>query len=282
MFKDEVLQSIYEQQGYVKVPFLNEQEVAFLTTQHNLLMAQQKEAFYTSLISQNAETKAKINAIVTETFNPKLAAFFTSVKPVIASFLTKEKGVSGRVDSHQDWTFVDESRFRSLHIWCPLVATNSQNGNLEVLPGSHKLPTVPRCSPVSYAPYKSEECNEFVKRNLKAEPTAAGEAIIYDSSLIHFSPPNLTDSKRIAASMLVVPAEATPLLMFAQSETVAVSYEIDTAFLIGYTAGAKPNESQRIGEVTFNLIEQPLEELQRTTLKKEQGGIWNKVKNLLR
>lgn len=281
MFKDGSLQALYEEQGYVKIPFLNKEEVAFLTKKHEELMTTKKESFHTSLISENVHVKIKINEVVSQIFAPKLHSIFINVKPVIASFLTKEKGVTGKVDAHQDWTFVDETKFRSLHIWCPLIATNSKNGNLEVLPRSHKLPCIPRCSPLSYAPYKDVDCVAFVEKNLKAEPTQVGEAIIYDSSLIHFSPPNFTNVKRIAASMLVIPEQAEALLFFAKNDTTATAYKIDTKFLIEYTASSIPNESERIGDVSFNLIVNPLKELKKLGAEKNEFTFWQKMKNVL-
>ena len=61
--------------------------------------------------------------------------------------LVKWPGQDGAMGTHQDWTFVDERRFRSVTVWCPLVDVEQRNGALELLPGSHRILTHARCSP---------------------------------------------------------------------------------------------------------------------------------------
>jgi ubiquinone/menaquinone biosynthesis C-methylase UbiE len=113
------------------------------------------------------------------------------------------------VPPHQDWTFVDETRFRSFNVWTPLTDVDLDNGALGVIHGSHRFfGNQLRVSP-------SPQCRSLTSDHLvtlfpflDVKPLHAGQAIVFDNATIHGSPPNITDVARIATGLVVTHAEA--------------------------------------------------------------------------
>ncbi|MBK8352114.1 MAG: phytanoyl-CoA dioxygenase family protein [Saprospirales bacterium] len=108
---------------------------------------------------------------------------------------TKVKGKSN-LDAHQDWTIVDEQKYNSYNLWIPLIDTNKDNGTLGLIVGSHKWNQDVRGFNISN-PY-----GKYTKQFLEIgfEPTLkAGQAILYNHKLIHYSRPNKTQTKRNTA-----------------------------------------------------------------------------------
>jgi hypothetical protein len=81
-------------------------------------------------------------------------------------------------------------------------------------------------------------------------PLQAGQAIIYDHSLVHATPPNLSGRTRVAANLVVVPQEAQLVHCFLDDsgpvprcEVFAVSEE----FFIHNDIGKRPEGVPSLG-----------------------------------
>jgi ectoine hydroxylase-related dioxygenase (phytanoyl-CoA dioxygenase family) len=94
---------------------------------------------------------------------------------------------------HQDMTLVDETEFTGINIWCPLIDLTKTNGVLYVLPGSHRLFPTYRGSSI---PNIYENVYDVIENYMIPKFLKAGEAIIFDQSIIHYSPPNVSNEIR--------------------------------------------------------------------------------------
>jgi ectoine hydroxylase-related dioxygenase (phytanoyl-CoA dioxygenase family) len=90
-------------------------------------------------------------------------------------------------------TLVDESEFTGINIWCPLIDLTEDNGLLYALPASHRIfPTYRGASlPTIY-----KDVYGKVKDCSKPLYLKAGEAVIFDQSILHWSKPNLSNDVR--------------------------------------------------------------------------------------
>jgi ectoine hydroxylase-related dioxygenase (phytanoyl-CoA dioxygenase family) len=97
-------------------------------------------------------------------------------------------------------SLVDESRYTGINIWVPLIDLTVQNGALFVLPGSHRIfPTYRGSSiPEFFAPVMDNMIDYLQPVLIKA-----GEAVFFDQSIIHFSPPNYSNNIRIVTNTYI-------------------------------------------------------------------------------
>jgi hypothetical protein len=165
--------------------------------------------------------------------------------------MVKEPGPEGDFPVHQDWTYVDESRFASYAFWIPMQDVTINNGVLHTVSGSHRFITALR-GPYVHEPFK--QLSESIKTKY-AEPVnlKAGEALIWDHRLIHFSLPNVSSGPRMAFTLIAVPKEARTIHCFGLDETRGTTiekYEVDSDFFLRYTIGKKPEGVKLLETVT--------------------------------
>ena len=147
-----------------------------------------------------------------------------------------------------------------------------------MLPGSHRLIT-----PVRYTPYFSYAYEPFfnqIKEYSKPVIAQAGEAVIYNSRLIHYSPPNLSGKTREAVGMVTVPAEAKPIHLFrpdVESEEIEV-FEVNESFFHDFKIGERPRSTMS-SKISLDTACFTLEDL-----KKQYGpkrGVLTRLRNAL-
>lgn len=144
------------------------------------------------------------------------------------------------VPLHQDWSFVDESRHRAVAFWCPLVDVDTRNGALTVVPRSFLLNSRPRSTLVRF-PYP-ELARVISGRYAVPQFLRAGQAVLFDSRLVHSSPPNLGGSERVAVAGLLVPDSVPLRLYYAARELpdVVRVYQVPDDFFLSYQLHAAP------------------------------------------
>lgn len=237
MFSDVKLQQQFDEKGYVIVPFLNADEVGEMTQYYNNQnqRIENYDATYAefSVLNAENETRKKIFEKITSVFLPKAKTVLYNCKPIIANYVCKEAG-KGFVPVHQNWAVVDETKYASVSIWCPLVDVIKENGTLAFVDGSHKYFRGPRGS---YANRSFKEIDDLIVNNyLTFVNVKAGDAIILDDSVIHYSAVNSSDKMRLAIQLIMLPAEAQPYhYTFTESngKITADLYEVDAAYYLG-------------------------------------------------
>lgn len=210
IFQDKKWQEQFEQKGFVKIPLLDQAEIEVLRQYYtNQDFDNRIEAgFHISLDNQNEELVKEVGAKIKEVLAPKATELFDDCKIFTASFVIKEPGLQNIVPPHQDWTFVDESKFCSATVWTALVDVTEQNGALGVIPGSHKLFNHKRSSPSPQSKSPLADHIFTLFPFVEVIEMKAGESLIFDNRLIHASPPNLSDQARIAVGVGVTQSEA--------------------------------------------------------------------------
>lgn len=127
-------------------------------------------------------------------------------KPVLAVYTVKRPGTNSNMLLHQDWSLVEETKFRSVSVWVALCDTNFSNGNMQVAPYSHIYAPFPRGMNMP-VPFENIR-NKIHESYLSNLPLRKGDAIVFDHKLIHASPENNTDQLRLAAVLALIPEEA--------------------------------------------------------------------------
>lgn len=201
--------SEFKEKGYIKVPFLSEEEVQSLVKYYKSV--NERDTNYNpdyaefTVLNATLTSRRQIFEEITSVFKKRYDAVVENVKPVIANFVHKESKGQGAVPVHQNWAVVDEDRSLSMSIWVPLTDCSEANGTLHFVAGSHKTYRGPRGA---YADELfADIADELVENYLEPVTIKAGEAIFLDDSIIHYSHPNMSEMERLAIQLIVVPEE---------------------------------------------------------------------------
>ena len=209
---DDSLEDEFVTRGWVVVPLLEPSEVAHLRDFYRSRTvdgSQNSDGAYNptyaefSVIHSTPEFRAEAYR---EIVAVRAQEWLRSFRPLVANFVNKLPG-QGVVPMHQNWSVVDETRFRSVSVWVALVDCTVENGTLELLAGSHRDFRDPR-GMWAYEAFADVETG--VHELLDRVEVAAGQAIILDDAVVHFSPPNESSRDRLAIQLIMVPDAATP------------------------------------------------------------------------
>ncbi len=254
IFTNPQLQKEFDKKGFVVVDLLTPSEVEqarALQTKYETKKFQDVPdydiTYKLSFFGENEAHKRKAFEEVNAFFKDKVDRFLDRYKPVMTNLFEKEPG-TGEVPVHQNWTFVDESKYTSVSVWCPLVDVTHENGTLEVVPGTHKVMCDVR-SPSIHVVFmdlidiaKQKYMEPF---NLKA-----GQAAIVDDGALHYSPVNVTSKPRPAIQLIMAPEDAQLIHYYKSKdskEDKVEIYEVSPEFFFTFNITEPPQNVKRIG-----------------------------------
>lgn len=312
-FKDHELESRFQKNGYVEVPFLGTEEVEMLKKYYfdslvqsggtigpedEKYQSQQEITYDFTFIDKNSDYKQQVFDVITKQFEQHYDKYLADYKPIIANFIRKKED-GGEVPLHQNWAFADEHKCATVSIWCPLVDSNKMNGTLEVVPGSHK-----RFGEVRGPMIKSELFGiqqEIIERHMVPIETKAGNCVILDDSIVHYSSPNHTDGLRLAIQLILIPKEENSIhyhMDLSKDRTLVEVLEVDQDFYMKFNPWKKPSdEVKRLYSFKYEPFDMTIEEFERKLNEKrfdevirpqrkvdsdEKGSsFWSKLKSKL-
>ena len=264
---DQKLEAQFQKEGYVKVPFLSQEEVEVLKAYYfetledrggSIMPSDEKYSTDTDIsydftfIDKDSSYKKAVFKKITEAFQVRVDEYLNSYKGIIANFIFKKES-GGEVPLHQNWAFVDEKICSSVSIWCPLIDSNKANGTLEVVPGSHK-----RFGEVRGPMIRSELEDikeEIIDQTMVPIEAKAGEAVILDDSIVHYSSPNDTDGLRLTIQLILIPSELESIhyhMDLSKDRSKVEVLEVDHEFYMNFNPWKKPSEEiKRINEFKF-------------------------------
>jgi len=267
VFRDAHLQAQFEQTGYVVIPFYDEKQISHLNQFYRQYHPVDEEGFYASTYSRNKAYRAGADQEIRRVAAAAIEKNFQDIRVVAGSFIVKSPSPNSAMGVHQDMTLVDESQFTGINIWCPLVDLTPHNGVLKVLPGSHRIrPTYRGASiPDFYRKVRSEILRYGQPIYLKA-----GQAIVFDQSIIHFSPPNLSAESRIVTNIFFTHQDARFQIAYYHEDMVEKAVELfaqNDRFIVdfdqfGHDIKQRPTLGESLGEVPYDFPELTLQQLE--------------------
>jgi hypothetical protein len=274
IFKDETRQQFFEREGYAVFPLLNEPEVAELKKFYESLPLKDEKGFgfHVSMDNSDKEMCRTIREKIWGIALPRLAGHLKDFKPFVASFVMKEVNPKGVVPAHQDWSFVDreEEGYSSITCWIALVDTNLDNGGMGVIRGSHKFMQNHRPSPSPQCPVPLSEHMFSIFPYLHTIDVKAGEVLMFDNRTFHASPPNTSDSVRLAAGVGVTQAGANLVHYYMKPDgefKTMLRYNVDEDFFLKYENAtlSKMYDAKQLIEGYGEPVEVPYEFTKYTT-----------------
>lgn len=206
VFVDPQVQAEFERNGYVVVEYYNSEEIDYLLNLYRNLHPKDEQGFFPSTFSKDKSYRKIADEEIRNVGERSIKRLFKDIKVVCGSFIVKTSEESSAMDVHQDMTLVDESRYTGINIWCPLVDLTETNGVLYLLPGSHRFYPTYRGASI---PNIYENVYDDIKKYMVPEYVKAGQAIVLDQSIIHYSPANLSGEIRPVANTYFTYKDAT-------------------------------------------------------------------------
>lgn len=196
--------------------------------------------FHATMHLDDADRKHAISEDLKGVLGPAIGRILPDHAPLFANFIVKYPHNTHQVGIHRDWTYVDEARHRSVNVWTALADTDQRNGCLWAVAGSHRDAGL-RATPFDVDEFAGRE--ETIHAASVAVPLRAGEALVYDSALIHYSLRNETDAPRPAVGCVCIPEGAMPVHWFREPDGRLVRYDAPSAFFSRIVPGDRPDDA---------------------------------------
>lgn len=218
VLRDPVLQEEFDRRGYVVVPMIGPNDVQMLHDAYvdaaeteggiNPPGAYNDTYAEFSVIHSRTDFRRTAFELITSTLRPAADRLLVDYRPLYANFVNKLPG-SGVVPAHQNFSVVDEARFQSVSVWVALVDCEVRNGAMLMGDGTHRV-LRGRRGMWAYQTFSNIE-EPLISEFLNPLPVKAGDAVILDDAIVHYSPPNLSENRRLAVQFVMVPNEADAL-----------------------------------------------------------------------
>lgn len=268
VFKDHLLDEQFNKNGYIIVPFLSEDEVSAFKKDliqlrpsddykgnQKTLIGQQ--SFHVTFFDSNQHYRQNVYDYLKARFNAISSNLLADYKCAQANVFLKPAH-SGFVYPHQNLTITDETKYTSVSFWSPLQHTNFENGTICLIPGSQKGFVKYRNTHVLW-PYVNYFKDGPGLHYFKPFKVNAGELLIIDDRIIHYTPINTSNEARWVAHALWAPAEA-PIWFCDPREDKVTIHEVSDHFWQFHAPGEFPDSgfnsfTQTNDEVPLNEIE---------------------------
>ncbi|MFN8295428.1 MAG: phytanoyl-CoA dioxygenase family protein [Chitinophagales bacterium] len=288
LFSDAEHQSFFEKNGYLKINALDENDIKELKDflYESGIKKVTEYGFYVGMDHEDKKLVASMMEKIGDIAMPKLRPYLQDYQLITASYVIKDSNPKGVVPPHQDWTFVeDEIQHCSVTCWIALMDTDMQNGCLGVIKGSHKFFNSVRPSPSPQVPSPLSKHMFSLFPYFELIPMKAGEALIFDNRTFHASPPNITDTSRLAVGLSFTQknAELRHYYLKPGTNNTLLKYKIDPSFFMKYDNGSlsKMYDNGKVIE-DYELMEEikfVWEDLSKDEMKQRvlsAGNVYNK------
>ncbi len=213
--KDTRIAEAIDENGFVVVPGLDAPTVSnLLALQGGLPAVTRTRLNFNTGADLPAAIRRSTFRHVTRACTPLLDRLFAHYDIVAAMMFVKRPSSDpgGRIRPHCDPTLLpDETRHRHLNLWLPLVDVDETNGALHVVPRSHRI-LAPVHAPTMRAPFA--DIVPTVCRHGTCMRMRAGELLVFDNRMIHYSQQNQSPAARPAIVLSIAPAGVPFIALF--------------------------------------------------------------------
>lgn len=233
IFKTQELIESFKENGYVKLDLLTDsqlkyikEEVAALSPDDNFnpkAKGSIQNDYHCTYLDTNLEYKRRVKELITELFTPVINSVLEGYYVLNGNFYVKPPG-KGDFVVHQNWHHLVDQKITSVTAWFPLDDVTRENGTLEVIPKSHKIIDDIATATVPY--YFDSILDQLKKKYLEPIEMKAGECLIFDDSIIHYSRVNQSPTPRYAIQIELFPVSETPVFYYYNKEKTGSDFEI--------------------------------------------------------
>jgi hypothetical protein len=283
LFKSDELQAAFEKDGFVKLSLLDSTQVTTLVQGYEQFREAHeriKLSYITTSHSSDPKLITAVDEMLQATIAPAIAAHMMDYKLLFGNYLVKMPAADSATPPHQDITFVDEQEFTSVNIWIALQDIDVENGSMYFLRGSHRY--IPTLRPTHDYKWAYENVKKEVTERSVTFCTRAGEAFVFDHSIVHGSHANRSGTPRLAAVMGAYSFNAALIHYFLPDigSNKLEKYSMTKNAYLYFQKQQPPLRGVRIGEEEFDFHQLSIQEFDRISGQKPTGLI-QKIKNVL-
>lgn len=261
IFKNPDRQATFEKQGFVIIPsFLNSEEVQHMDKLFDELHPELAESgFFAGVYSSDLDYKKKVSEEIKVVYKRAYENTFINYTAFGGAYLHKISSPNSDLFVHQDWTVVEEEKQVALNIWVPLCDITPDNGPLMVLPGSQYNAFNVLRAPTMRFFFDSD--SSAVINQLESLIVKAGDAVVLNQSLVHYSPPNVSGKIRKAITAGIKTKDAQMIFHYKDKDSKDDSiekFEMDDDFFIHFEnffedIYKRPTEGNSIGKINYSV-----------------------------
>lgn len=222
----------------------------------------------TNIKSCTKNENIQISDYLKSKYELEIDKYFDEVQLGGGVFIMKGSGEKSISSLHQDFNVVDEQKYKSITIWCPLIDVDEQNGCMQFVKGSHQWFNSIRSfnMPTCFLDF------HLVSEYLVSVSLKKGSVVVFNHSVFHGSKPNYSQNFRPAAAFSLLSKDATPLHYWRDNKQINV-YQIDEDF---YNEKAQQLFSGKSSESLHLIDSFPFKEEYIITEKKVADFLSNK------
>lgn len=238
MFQNKTHEETLKKEGFVIIPFLNDEELKelqkFYSDAHpNDEIPDMRYGIHMTSWCKDGQYKQDITNGLKRILQPSSERTFEDFRSNNFVFIIKNKGPYTTFPIHQDWSVIDETKYMSFNVWIPLQDVDQNTGALWIIKGSHRLDRHVRGANILFPDYSY--LSKELKPYMHPMNAKAGQAVIFFHSTIHGSPPNVNEKLRKVACFTVLPKEAPLQIFFQKDEKSPLEiHQPDDAFMFKY------------------------------------------------
>jgi ectoine hydroxylase-related dioxygenase (phytanoyl-CoA dioxygenase family) len=257
-FKNSLFQEQFDQNGYVTIPLLNKEEISslkeYITNQTPVAEMANEFGFFQGVFISDREVKLALNSYIKGIIRTRLLDILDDFKVIIYTALAKGSNEKSQLALHQDASYVDENTDYSMSLWIPLSDSNLENGAIHILEGSHTtFPTI-RCATMVHDYGDSEA----IKSKMKCIEVKAGEALLFHSRLLHYTPKNTSGTIRMAVMSCLLRSDADILQWYKKDESTLEVFKMKDDFFLDFGDFMNEKDLRPKGEKLGEVQIQPL------------------------
>ncbi|WP_027403198.1 phytanoyl-CoA dioxygenase family protein [Aphanizomenon flos-aquae] len=220
ILNNETQNSLLIKRGYIQQQILCESEIQYLLDQVRKVCPESNfqphsdassHPYIFSSYTHTQNLREFGSRIVQEVLFPHVEQIFDNYRMISCGlFIKAPKG--GWLDIHyHHQIIIDVEKYWLMDIWCPLIDTAVANGTFHAVPGSHKIfPKIIHHTD-GYGPFFQNYTQVIRDKYSIPLSSKAGEAVIFEDSMLHWSPNNMTDYPRYVIHCTCIPKEVMPI-----------------------------------------------------------------------
>lgn len=263
-FGDAQINATLRDQGYVTMPFLSPQEVDALS---DVIDAAEQRLdrddvhipthFMLSAFNNDGAYKERLFDSVWAYLEAKVGAVLPGYEPLVINVFDKPPSDAyDPVPIHQNPSFVDEPAHKSVSLWIPMCDVDRSNGTVGVLPGSHNRFNTMRAGNMEHEAIFADIQDRLENELFVPVELAKGEMLALDDSILHWSYPNVSPTRRKAVQLIMVPKGVPHIYYYYDDANPAAPmmdrYNVDRHFFFGFNCKARPETLEHIDRVPYH------------------------------